>query len=58
MLCRQSELALFDKRVRLDSSLNWVFGETIEEEVDAVVSLWSEGKHVFRPAGYGFLDVV
>ena len=43
---RQGGLALFDEGFRLDSSLNWVFGETIEGEVDVVVPLWNGGRHV------------
>ena len=43
---RQGGLALFDEGFQLDSSLNWVFGETIEGEVDVVVPLWNGGRHV------------
>ena len=43
---RQGGLALFDEGFQLDSSLNWVFGETIEGEVDVVLPLWNGGRHV------------
>ena len=43
---RQGGLALFDESFQFDSSWNWVFGETIEGEVDAVVPLWSKDGHV------------
>ena len=43
---RQGGLALFDGKFQIDSSLNWVFGERIEGEVDVVVPLWSGDGHV------------
>ena len=43
---RAGGIALFDERFQIDSSLSWVLGETIEGEVDAVVPLWSRGRHV------------
>ena len=43
---RQGGLALLGEGFQIDSSLNWVFGETVEGEVDAVVPLWSRGRHV------------
>ena len=43
---RQGGLALFEEGFQLDSSLNWVFGETIEGEVDVVVPLWNRNGHV------------
>ena len=43
---RRGGLALFDEGFQLDSSLNWVFGETIEGEVDVVLPLWNGGRHV------------
>ena len=43
---RQGGLALFDEDFQIDSSLNWVFGERIEGEVDVVVPLWSGDGHV------------
>ena len=52
---RQGGLALFDEGFQLDSSLNWVFGENIEGEVDAVVPLWSRDGHaVFAQPGLVF----
>ena len=52
---RQSGAALFDEGFQLDSSLNWVFGESIEGEIDAVVPLWSGGGHaVFAQPGFVF----
>ena len=52
---RQGGLALFDEGFQIDSSLNWVFGENIEGEVDAVVPLWSGGGHaVFVQPGFVF----
>ena len=46
---------LFDERFQLDSSLGWVFGETIEGEVDAVIPLWGKGKQaVFVQPGAVF----
>ena len=43
---RSGGLALLGEGFQLDSSLSWVFGETIQGEVDAVVPLWSRGRHV------------
>ena len=43
---RVGGLALLGEGFQLDSSLNWVLGETIEGEIDAVVPLWSRGGHV------------
>ncbi len=40
---RQGGLALFEEGFQFESSLNWIFGESIEGEVDVVVPLWSEG---------------
>ena len=52
---RQGGLALFDEGFQLDSSLSWVFGETIEGEVDAVVPLWNRDGHVvFAQPGFVF----
>ena len=52
---RQGGAALFDEEFQLDSSLNWVFGENIEGEVDAVVPLWSRGRHAaFVQPGFVF----
>ena len=52
---RQGGVALFDERFQLDSSLSWVFGETIEGEIDAVVPLWGKGRHaVFVQPGAVF----
>ena len=46
---------MFDEGFQLDSSLNWVFGENIEGEIDAVVPLWSGGGHaVFVQPGFVF----
>ena len=50
---RQGGNALFDEGFQIDSSLNWVFGENIEGEIDAVVPLWSGGGHaVFAQPGF------
>ena len=43
---RDGGIALLGEDFQIDSSLNWVFGETIEGEADAVVPLWSKGEHV------------
>ena len=43
---RVGGLALLGEGFQLDSSLNWVSGETIEGEIDVVVPLWSRGGHV------------
>ena len=52
---RQGGLALFEEGFQLDSSLNWVFGETIEGEVDAVVPLLDRDGHVvFAQPGFVF----
>ena len=52
---RQGGLALFDEGFQLDSSLNWVFGENIKGEFDAVVPLWSKSEHaVFVQPGFVF----
>ena len=52
---RQGGLMLFEEGFRIDSSLNWVFGETIEGEADAVVPLWNRGSHVvFAQPGFVF----
>ena len=52
---RQGGLALFDEGFQLDSSLNYVFGESIEGEVDLVVPLWSGNGHaVFAQPGFVF----
>ena len=52
---RQKGLALFDEGFQLDSSLNWLFGENIEGEIDAVVPLWSgNGNAVFAQPGFVF----
>ncbi len=50
---RQGGVALFDERFQIDSSVSWVFGETVKGELDAVVPLWSKGKHVvFTQPGF------
>ena len=41
---RQGGTALFDEGFQLDSSLNWVFGKSIEGQLDVVVPLWSSGE--------------
>ena len=52
---RQGGLALFDEGFQFESSLNWVFGETIEGEVDVVVPLWSaDGHALFAQPGVVF----
>ncbi|MCY4032373.1 MAG: inverse autotransporter beta domain-containing protein [Hyphomicrobiales bacterium] len=52
---RRGGFKLFDERFQLDSSLGWVFGETIEGEVDAVIPLWGKGKQaVFVQPGAVF----
>ena len=43
---RQGGLALLGEGFQLDSSLSWVFGETIQGEVDTVVPLWSRDGHI------------
>ena len=43
---RQGGVSLLGDGFQLDSSLNYVFGETIEGELDVVVPLWSRGGHV------------
>ena len=43
---RQGGVGLLGEGFQIDSSLNWVFGETIEGEVDAVVPLWSKDGHI------------
>ena len=43
---RQGGVALFGEGFHIDSSLNWVFGETIEGEIDAVLPLWSKDGHI------------
>ena len=50
---RQGGLALFDENFQIDSSLNWVFGEAVGGELDAVIPLWSKGRHnVFAQPGF------
>ena len=50
---RQGGLALFDERFQIDSSLDWVFGEAVGGELDAVIPLWSKGRHnVFAQPGF------
>ncbi len=52
---RQGGLALFDEGFQFESSLNWIFGESIEGEVDAVVPLWSaDGYALFAQPGVVF----
>ena len=52
---RQGGLALLGEGFQLDSSVRWVFGETVEGEADAVVPLWSRGGHVvFAQPGFVF----
>ena len=52
---RQGGLALFEEGFQFESSLNWVFGESIEGEVDAVVPLWSaDGYALFAQPGVVF----
>ncbi|MCY4030775.1 MAG: inverse autotransporter beta domain-containing protein [Hyphomicrobiales bacterium] len=46
---------LLGEGFQLGSSLNWVFGETMEGEIDAVVPLWSrDGQVVFTQPGMVF----
>ena len=45
----QGGLAVFEEGFRLDSSLNWVFGSSVQGEVDVVLPIWSSG----RPEGEG-----
>ena len=50
---RQGGLALFDERFQIDSSLDWVLGEAVGGELDAVIPLWSKGRHtVFTQPGF------
>ena len=52
---RQGGTALFDEGFQLDSSLNWVFGEAIEGELDVVVPVWDgNGQAVFIQPGLVF----
>ena len=50
---RAGGLALFDERFQIDSSLDWVLGEAVGGELDAVVPLWSKDGHVvFTQPGF------
>ena len=50
---RAGGLALFDERFQIDSSLDWVLGEAVGGELDAVVPLWSKDGHVvFAQPGF------
>ena len=52
---RAGGLALFDERFQIDSSLDWVLGEAVGGELDAVVPLWSKDGHVvFTQPGFVF----
>ena len=43
---RQGGVGLLGEGFQLDSSLNYIFGETIEGDIDVVVPLWSKDEHV------------
>ena len=43
---RQGGLALLGEGFQIDSSLGWVFGETVEGEIDAVLPLWNRDGHI------------
>ena len=50
---RAGGIALFDERFQIDSSLDWVLGEAVGGELDAVVPLWSRDGHVvFTQPGF------
>ena len=50
---RAGGLALFDERFQIDSSLDWVLGEAVGGELDAIVPLWSKDGHVvFAQPGF------
>ncbi len=43
---RLGGIGLFDERFQFDSSVNWVFGESIEGELDALIPAWDSNGHV------------
>ena len=43
---RLGGIGLFDERFQFDSSVNWVFGESIEGELDAFIPAWDGNGHV------------
>ena len=43
---RLGGIGLFDERFQFDSSVNWVFGESIEGELDALIPAWDGNGHV------------
>ena len=50
---RAGGIALFDERFQIDSSLDWVLGEAVGGELEAVVPLWSKDGHVvFAQPGF------
>ena len=50
---RAGGIALFDERFQIDSSLDWVIGEAVSGELEAVVPLWSRDGHVvFTQPGF------
>ena len=50
---RAGGIALFDERFQIDSSLDWVLGEAVSGELEAVVPLWSRDGHVvFTQPGF------
>ena len=52
---RAGGVALFDERFQIDSSLDWVLGEAVSGELDAVVPLWGKNGHVvFAQPGFVF----
>ena len=43
---RLGGIGLFDERFQFDSSVNWVFGKSIEGELDALIPAWDSNGHV------------